>query len=256
MFVIGAGRIGLTLHQRAEERGQPCTLVTREQGWDLLAGKPGTPIVVAVRNDDLDDVVARVPVHRRTDLVFIQNGMLRPWLQAIGLPLATRGVLYFAVPERGAPIQPGGPSPFFGDYAPEMVSWFAELGIEAQVVTWPRFCSRELEKLIWNAAFGLLCEHLATDVGGVCKNHFLELRSLVQELRRVGRAALGIDVPLDFLLHRLCSYSSTIPRYRGSVKEWDWRNGWFLRAAADYKVSTPLHRELLHAIGKLPGPAQ
>jgi hypothetical protein len=254
MFVIGAGRIGTALHQRAAERGQPCTLVTRDEGWDLLEGGPGAPILVAVRNDDLERVVARVPVHRLVDLVFIQNGMLRPWLRAHGLPIATRGLLYFAVPSRGAPIQPGGVSPFFGQRAPEAVSWLVELGLEAQVVNWPRFCSRELEKLIWNAAFGLLCEHLDTDVGGVCTEHFLELRSLVSELRRVGRAALGIDVPLEFLLHRLCTYSSTIPRYRGSVKEWEYRNGWLVRAAEEFRVSTPLHRELLHAIGKLDGP--
>lgn len=254
MFVIGAGRIGTALHQRATERGHPCTLVTRDEGWDLLGGRPGAPILVAVRNDDLDDVLARVPIHRRTDLVFIQNGMLRPWLRAVGLPLATRGLFYFAVPSRGAPIQPGGASPFFGAHAPEMVGWLADLGLAAHVVEWARFCSRELEKLIWNAAFGLLCEHLDTDVGGVCTEHFPELRSLVQELRRVGRAALGVDIPLDFLLNRLCTFSSTIPRYRGSVKEWDWRNGWLLEAAIQFRVSTPLHRELLHAIGKLDVP--
>lgn len=40
---------------------------------------------VCTRNDDLDQVVAATPVARRKDLVFLQNGMLMPWLKAQGL---------------------------------------------------------------------------------------------------------------------------------------------------------------------------
>ena len=48
------------------------------------------PIVVATRNDALDGIVDAVPVERRSDLVFIQNGMLEPWLEQRGLHDATQ----------------------------------------------------------------------------------------------------------------------------------------------------------------------
>lgn len=46
---------------------------------------PAGPIVVCTRNDDLQAVVDATPAERRGDLVFTQNGMLQPWLDARGL---------------------------------------------------------------------------------------------------------------------------------------------------------------------------
>ena len=51
---------------------------------------PGTPILVATRNDALASVVEATPVERRRDLVFMQNGMLQPWQEARGLGDATQ----------------------------------------------------------------------------------------------------------------------------------------------------------------------
>lgn len=253
MIVIGAGRIGTALHERAAARGVDCTLVTRTEGWDALQSRPGTPILLAVRNDDLDTVVGRIPAHRRHDLVFIQNGMIRGWLQTHSLARCTRGLLYLAVPRVGAPIAPGGVNPFCGAHAVEMVGRFVDLGLEAEAVDWARFSAWELEKLIWLCAFGVLCEHLDLTVGEVCAQHRAELRSLVTELSRVGRAALGVDMPLGWLVDRLCRYSASVASWRASVKAWPWRNGWFVEAARRYGVPTPLHDELLRHIGRWGG---
>jgi hypothetical protein len=46
---------------------------------------PAGPIVVCTRNDDLQSIVEATAADRREDLVFIQNGMLQPWLDAQGL---------------------------------------------------------------------------------------------------------------------------------------------------------------------------
>jgi len=51
---------------------------------------PGTPILVATRNDALAGVVDATPAERRRDLVFMQNGMLLPWQEARGLGDATQ----------------------------------------------------------------------------------------------------------------------------------------------------------------------
>lgn len=55
------------------------------------------PILVATRNDALAGIVASCPPERRQDLVFMQNGMLEPWLREQGLADATQLLVYFAV---------------------------------------------------------------------------------------------------------------------------------------------------------------
>ena len=234
---------------RAQGRGASCTLVTREQGWDELASDAPGPVVVAVRNDDLDAVIERLPAHRRVELVFVQNGMIRPWLLTRGLSGSTRGLLFFAVPTRGAELQPGTPSPFTGPFAPRMVEWFRVLGLESREVDPLLFASVELEKLIWNSAFGLLCQAYDLGVGAVCDEHAEVLRHLTDELRRVGRASMGVDLDQVPLVNRLVAYSRTIPSYRGAVKEWTWRNGWFVSEAARLGVDTPIHLGLLETAG-------
>lgn len=251
MIVIGAGRIGTALADRAQERGVTCHLVHRETGWEALAGRPGAPILVATRNDDLQEVVARVPAHRREDLVFVQNGMIRPWLWQQMLGQCTRGLLFLSVSSLGAPIEIGDrPSPFCGPRALEVVGWMVDLGLPAQSVDWARFSAFELEKLVWICAFGVLCEIFECDVGTVCAERAAELRSLVTELLRVGCASTGVDLPMDWLLGRLCAYSRSIATTRVTVKEWRWRNGWFVEEAARYGIATPVHLHLLEGIGR------
>ena len=100
--VIGAGKVGGLL-----ARGDSCAVVTRYRGWSALDEAAGDPIAVCVHNDDLASVLTNVPRQRRTDLVFLQPGILDPWLEDHGLEGNTRGLLYFSVPERGAtdPVQ-------------------------------------------------------------------------------------------------------------------------------------------------------
>ena len=257
MVVIGAGRIGLAVERAADDNGEPCTLLSRDSDWSVLEREAGEPILVATRNDDLDAVLQRVPKQRHQDLVFIQNGALGPWLEDRSLGACTRGLLFFAVADRQSDAVPGPePSPFTGPLALQTVRWFVRLGLPAQVVDWPRFCAWELEKLCWNAAFGLLCEVYDCTVGEVCDQHEDDLRALVSDLRRVGRASTNVDLPQDWLVERLMAYSRSIPDYRGAVKEWPWRNGWFVREAVRLGVSTPEHARLLIAAGheeRLPG---
>jgi ketopantoate reductase len=247
VIVIGAGRIGTALHE-LEPASIP--LVTRTQGWEALVGQVGEPIVVAVRNDDLDAVLDRVPEWRRGDLVFVQNGMLRPWLAERGLTNITRGLLFFAVAKRGDPIQPGAvPSPFCGPRAAVLVDTLRGLGVAVEEVEPEAFVAIELEKLIWNCAFGLCCEAFGATVGEVVEQRHDELRNLVAELLKVGERVFDVTLELDPLLDRLCAYSRSIADYRGAVKEWRWRNGAFVLAAEEQGVATPNHARLLRATG-------
>ena len=52
----------------------------------------------------------------------------------------------------------------------------------------------------------------------------------------------------DAMKARLATYSRSIPEYRGAVKEWPWRNGWFVNVARE----PGLHEHLLEQTGHLP----
>jgi ketopantoate reductase len=250
MILIGAGRIGTALHDAAVARDLPATLVTRDAGWDALEGPPGDPVMVCTRNDDLPEVIARVPRFRRRDLCFVQNGMIGDLLARHHLADATRGLLFFAVPHKGADIEQGPePSPFTGPLALEVVRWLVRAGVRGQVVEWPRFMAWELEKTLWLSAFGLLAQVFDAPVGPICDHHPDTLRALVAELNAVGRASHNVDMPLDWLLDRLVAYSRSIPDYRGAVKEWPTRNGWFVREGIRRGVPTPVHHDLLRRAG-------
>lgn len=250
MWVIGAGRIGLGLQKRAEAAGQPIELVTRAEGWEAMAATPGVPVIVATRNDDLAAVVARVPEHRRQDLVFIQNGMIRPWLRAKSLGQATRGLLYWAVDVRGETGLIGRASPFCGAHAPAVAAWFSALGVTAWSVDWARFTYSEVEKLTWIAAHGLLCERHHATVGEIAEQHQDELAALVAELSRICRVSMGVDVATTHLVEKHLEYSRSIPAYQGAVREWPWRNGWFVQEARQFGMDTPVHDRLLAEIGR------
>lgn len=247
MIIVGAGRVGTAWAQRAQARDVPHTLVRRDHGWDAI-GASTDPIVLAVRNDDLAGVVERIEPAQHHRLVFTQNGMLRPWLAQRGLQGCTRGLLFFAVPSRGAPLEPGGDSPFVGPQAEAVVAWFWRIDVPAVVAEPEAFAVTELEKLVWNCCFGLLCEHTGKTVGAVVEEHDDLLSPLVDELVTVGMPAFGLALSSEereAMKDRLRAYSRTIPEYRGAVKEWDWRNGWFLSVAE----KAGLHQSLLEATG-------
>ncbi len=253
MVVIGAGRVGLALKRRSEARGaEPVVLVDRHGGNEALRGAQGDPILVAVRNDDLPAVIQRVPTYRREDLVFVQNGAIRDLLREHSLAGATRGLLYFAVASRDAEIVEGLVSPFCGPHALTMARFFSSLGLQAHAMDWGRFSYYELEKLLWLATHGLLCQAHGCTVGELVAKHRDELHALVAELCLVGRAAVGVDADPAYVTGRLVAYSETIPDWPASVKEWAYRNGWLRSEARRLKVATPLHDELIDRLGVAP----
>ncbi|MEQ1507148.1 MAG: hypothetical protein ABMB14_33275 [Myxococcota bacterium] len=249
MVVIGAGRIGAALALRAAARDVPITLVGRDGIAAGLAGPEGDPVLVAVRTDDLRALADTIPAHRRSDLVFVQNGAIRDLLSELALSQATRGVLYVMAARRGDDLAPGGRSLFTGVHALAVVRWLGALDVPAEAVDRARFSVYELEKLLWLAIHGVLCELHQAPVGVVAAEHRDEIAALVVELGRIGQAAWGVDVEPGWMVERLVAYSRSIPDYRASVKEWPWRNGWLVDRSIDYGIPTPIHDRLLAQLG-------
>lgn len=246
-ILIGAGRIGTALHAQS---GWP--LLGRAGDDAVLREPAGAPIVVCVRNDDLDAVLARIPAARRADLVLIQNGMLDDFLRERGLADATRGLLFFSVATRGAAIEVGGTSPFSGPHAERLAQELTRLGIPAEAIPRERFTGVMLEKLAWNCLLGLLCQVHDCDVGTTITEHAAELVGLCGELAAVAQAALGVAVDPGVLLERVLAYSRSIPRVRAAVREWRWRNGWFVKKSEELGVRMPLHQALVDTLSPRP----
>lgn len=149
------------------------------RGQPVTGTEAGSPIVVCTRNDDLQSVVDSTPEARRKDLVFIQNGMLQPWLDARGLGDNTQVLVYFAVAKKGdiptdgkTDVSPEGLTAAHGPHAAEFAKRLHAAGLSCKVLDAQEFKKSMLEKLIWISAFMLVgAKHGGCTVGEVESQH-------------------------------------------------------------------------------------
>ncbi|CAL8464443.1 g3978 [Coccomyxa elongata] len=237
--------------------GQNDTLVGRGES---IPEAPQGPVVVCTRNDALDDVVASTPPNRRKDLVFIQNGMLQPWLDKKGLGDNTQVLVYFAVAKKGeAPVDgktdlnPEGLTAAWGLHAEAVAERLRANGLSCSTPDKPDFVKAMLEKLVWISAYMLVgARHKAT-IGEVEGQYRSEVGSLIEELATGGAAELGVSLD-DGYIERLHAYSRSVAHFPTAVKEFQWRNGWFFdlskKAEAEGKSDPfPTHTAWLKEIG-------
>lgn len=244
--VVGAGRVGNVFLRCARAAGRE--VVVPPKGAPLHA--TGGPLLVCTRADDLSDVVHATEPAARPDLVFVQNGLLAPFLARHGLAENTQGVLYFAATARDGRAEPGAESLFWGRHAEEIVGVLRAGEVPARAIADAREYRREAAiKLAWNAIFGLLGERFGEDVGASAAREE-EVRVLSAELAPVLARALDTDVPPDLLAARCLAYARAIPTFRASVKELRWRNGALARAARAAGLRTPRHDAILGELGR------
>ena len=240
--VIGPGRVGHVLRRCAEEAKMPVTLLGR--------GEPvhGDLLLVCTRADDLDGVIDATPLALRARLVFLQNGLLRPFLLERGLADNTQGLLYFAATARDGRAEPGAPSLFFGPHAAALVTLLTAGSLPARALADAAELGREVAvKLCWNVIFGLLGQRFDEPVGTSADRSLVG--DLVLELTPALASAVGAPLEPDVILARILAYSREIPDFRASVKELRWRNGAVRAAARAGGLATPLHDRLLAEVG-------
>lgn len=244
LTIIGAGRVGHVFARCAEAAHQPARFVGRGEPIEA-AGL----LIVCTRADDLPAVIAATPLERRHDLVFVQNGLLRPFLVANHLADNTQGILYFAATARDGRAEPGAPSLFYGPHAGPLVTLLTAGGLPARALADSAELGREVAvKLAWNVIFGLLGQRFDEPVGASAARTPL-LEALVQELTPPLAVAVGSTLDPQILLDRTRAYSMEIPAFRASVKEFSWRNGAVRAAARDAGLATPVHDALLAEVG-------
>ena len=244
--IVGAGRIGQAFTKIGNQDGIDVVLLRRGDMTILPTG----PIVVCTRNDDLQTVIDWVPSGRRRDLIFVQNGMLQTWLEQQNLNSATQALLYIAVARAGDEPVDGARSVVTGSRSADVIDLMKALNLSCRAVTKSQFLLEMLEKLLWNCVFGLLCQAYDISVGEVVEGHREQVSTLTIELLKVACTALKLEIPSlaeqEALIERLCDYSLTIANYKGAVKEWKWRNGWFWDRQND---DESLHAALLTQAG-------
>lgn len=225
--IVGGGRVGQAL---SDMGGGLDTVVRRGESVETTDG----PIYVCTRNDVLGDVVAGTPEGRRSDLVFLQNGMLQPWLEEQGLGDCTQALIYFAVAKLGeAPtdgitdVNPEGLTAVTGKWADAFAERLNSSGLSCHVLDSESFRGSMFEKLIWISAFMLVgARHGGCTVGEVESTYKSEVKTLIEELL-VGTAAEAGVTFQEGAVGRLCAYARSVAHFPTAVKEFEWRNGWF-----------------------------
>lgn len=253
--IVGAGRLG----QALEKMGRGRDIVIR-RGENVPETSTG-PIFVCTRNDVLDAIVDSTPASRREDLVFLQNGMLQPWLERKGLSAATQVLVYFAVAKLGDPpldgktdTNPEGLTAATGKWAAATAARLHSAGLACTVLDGEAFQKPMLEKLIWICAFMLVgARHPGATVGIVEKEHRHEVVELINEL--AGAAFVETGTEFDSGIEdRLCAYARSVAHFPTAVKEFGWRNGWFYEISKGALASgkedpCPLHTAWLTELG-------
>jgi len=253
--IVGAGRVGQALQNMGGGRD-----ILVKRGETVPADSTG-PIFVCTRNDVLGAIVDATPESRREDLVFIQNGMLAPWLESKGLSAATQVLVYFAVAKLGDPpldgktdTNPEGLTAATGKWAEATAARLHSAGLSCKVLDAEEFKKPMLEKLIWICAFMLVgARHPGATVGVVEKEHRGEVVQLINELAGAAAAEMGTEFD-EGIEDRLCAYARSVAHFPTAVKEFEWRNGWFYaiskRALESGKQDPcPLHTAWLTELG-------
>ncbi len=246
VIIVGAqGRIGGLLAAMTKPPYRPIA-VTRQGGVvDLGQPGPAAPIVLCVRNDDLAGLLDTIHPSRHRDLVFVQNGLLGPFLAENGLAGCTIGVLYVAVTTPGGPPVPGGCSVFSGPWAARVAGMMLQHGVAAAAVDGATLGREAAVKLGWICALGLLGEVHQASVGAVIDHHGPALSALLQELHPVLVAELGLDLDPAAFAARISAYSARIRHFPARYKERRWRNEALAAAAARRGLALPQHQALL-----------
>ena len=250
-IIIGGGRIGSLL---AELGGGSDAIVRR--GEAIPSDPPSGPIYVCTRNDALDAIVEATPAHRRGDLVFMQNGMLLPFLEKHGLSDATQVLLYLAVAKVGAApvdgiteVNPEGLTSAKGRHALAFQARLARGKLTCNVKDGAAYDGAAIEKHIWICSYMLIgALHPGATVGQVATDHLEEHKAMVAELASAAEEKLGFKLQEGYY-ERLAGYAKSVAHYPTAVKEFEWRNGWFYNISKEAISAGKLDPMPLHTAG-------
>jgi len=246
-IVIGMGEVGRRLATALTQAGRTVVRVTRSSGWsEALAEDDPSPRIVAVREEQLGDVLERFPATERRHLVLVQNGFLEATYGDLG-PV-TRGLIYFT--SKSDYYHVLCPSPFYGPLADLLVAALTAGGIPAKTIVEREAGVRAMiVKGVWNAVVGLPLVVHGVDLATYLDRHRDELEALIDESVRAAGAEYGVWVSRAVTERKILETTAGLGWAKGGTKALAWRNGALARFGRRHGVPTPVNDRLLLAVG-------
>lgn len=245
--IVGMGEVGRRLGTALRSAGWEIHPVGRDVGWRKVVDAANPALrLVAVREEDLEGVLQRIPSSARARLVLVQNG----FLEAVHGPLGpvTRGLIYFT--SKAEFFEVLCPSVFHGPLAASLVPALARGGIPCLEETDERaFLQAMVVKGIWNVVVGLPLAVHGVDLETYLREHRAEWTALVEESARAAAAQYGVDLDATVALEKIRTTTSSLGWVRGGAKALPWRNGAIARFGRRHGVATPVNDRLLRESG-------
>ncbi len=246
-FVIGAGEVGRRITAALRAAQQNVAVVTRTTGWaDATAPHEAAPRIVAVREEQLTEVLGRFDEPLRERLTLVQNG----FLEAVhgDLPRVTRGLLWFTA--KGDFFRELRSSLWFGRLACPLVGALRRGGMSVEELAGePAFRREMIIKGLWNCVVGLPLAVHGLDLSTYLTTHEGEWRELLSEGAAAASREYGVRVAADQAGAALLATTAELGWVRGGTKALAWRNGALARFGRRHGVPTPVNDALLRAAG-------
>jgi ketopantoate reductase len=249
VFVIGRGEVGNRLGSALERWGSPVSYVTRRRGWHEALAARGALRILAMREDDLPEALARFPEEERGHLVLIQNGFLEAVLGP--LELETRGLIWFT--SKGGFFSVLQRSILYGRHADLLAEGLSDAGLPIEPVNVRLEFQREMVlKGIWNCVVGLPLAVHGMELGRYFQERRDEMEALVEEASLAASAEYRVEVPAWEALERLRATTGELGWVRGGAKALRWRNGAIAAFGRKHGIPTPVNDRLLASAGLAP----
>jgi hypothetical protein len=265
IIVGGRGNVGQAFSALLPPCGATLCVNRNQNLTEIVHNSPeNTPILVCTTNDALSQVISATPTARREDLIFLQNGMLLPELSRFNLQhSATQVLLYLAAGNDGL-FKDGKQTVCIGKWA----QWFSndvllKNNLACRVVSDPNeYKVLMVHKLLWACIFWMMSAALGgATVGQIVETHRKEVADLVKELlcsviTSITCTSDGGEQEeqqiIDSCIEAVIAYSlcipDAVPSREMALKEFKWRNGWFLELE-QHSFESKLHREWLRRAG-------
>jgi len=196
VVVLGVGEIGGVFARGFLRCGHPVHPVTRSMDTTQVAMLLQNPLLVliAVGEDDLQDVLSALPEPWRDRLVLIQNELLPHDWQSHGLSPTVISVWFEK--KRGQDVKIVVPSVVFGPYADETCAALTALEIPCQILGSRQELLFELvRKNLYILVSNLCGLEVGGTVGGLWSQHRELARAVAEEILDIQQTL--VETPLD-----------------------------------------------------------
>ncbi len=226
--VVGMGEVGRRVAEGARRAGVSVREVRRGPSLAQAVASMDGPIVLAMREDDLEAPLREALALRPRDVIVTQNGWIDELLEGHEV---TRAVLWFTA--KGDFFESARETVVGGPWADAMVRWVREAGAPARVAS-PDDALREArEKAAWSCLVGpALAAWERTFAEAVALNE-PAARGIIDEACSVASRALGVPVSAKGAWTMVEQTVGPLGWMRGGSRGLRWRTGRIVRWAEE-----------------------